>query len=79
MTSNEQGLVNSHSEQIVKFSRSFQKTKESLEKQGYQLIESKIRFILYWKDNNENRDEKEIKIVLPELYFEKRQQEVSYE
>lgn len=79
LSSNEQGLVNSRSEQIVKFSKSFQKTKESLEKQGYQLIESKIRFIVYWENHDENRDEKEIKIVLPELYFEKDNRGKSYE
>jgi ATP-dependent DNA helicase RecQ len=69
---NEYGLVNSHSEQIVKFSKTFQAVKESLKIQGYQLIESKIRFILLWENNNENTDEEnEIKIVLPELCFRK--------
>jgi ATP-dependent DNA helicase RecQ len=69
---NEKGLVNSYSEQIVKFSKTFQVVRESIENQGYQLIESKIRFILLWENNNEDTDEeKEIKIVLPELYFEK--------
>ena len=69
---NEIGLVNSYSEQIVKFSKSFQDVRESLENQGYQLIESKIRFILIWEYNDEESGEnKEIKIVLPELYFGK--------
>ncbi len=69
---NEKGLVNSYSNQIVKFSKTFQVVRESLENQGFQLVESKIRFILLWEDNNENADEeKEIKILLPELYFEK--------
>ncbi|MEA3480162.1 MAG: hypothetical protein U9R60_18405 [Bacteroidota bacterium] len=72
---NEKGLVNSYSEQIVKFSKTFQVVRESLENQGYQLIESKIRFILLWENSDENADEeKEIKIVLPELYFEKEAQ-----
>jgi ATP-dependent DNA helicase RecQ len=69
---NEKGLTNLNGEQIVKFSKTFQLVRESLENQGYQLAESKIRFILFWESNNENTDdEKEIKIVLPELYFEK--------
>lgn len=68
----EKGLVNSYGELIVKFSKTFQVVKESLENQGYQLIESKIRFILFWEYSNENsNEEKEIKILLPELYFEK--------
>ncbi len=69
---NEKGLINSNSEQVVKFSKTFQIVRESLENKGYQLIESKIRFILFWEENNEiDNDEKEIKIILPELYFEK--------
>lgn len=72
---NETGLINSESEQIVKFSKTFQIVRESLKNQGYILIESKIRFILLWENSNENTDEeKEIKIVLPELFFEKEAQ-----
>jgi len=68
----EKGLMNLNGEQIVKFSKTFQTIRESIEKQGYQLSESRIRFILLWKNHNEKvEDEKEIKIVLPELYFEK--------
>lgn len=69
---NEQGLVNSSNDQIVKFSKSFQGVRETFEKQGYQLTQSRIRFILFWESINEDTGEqKEIKIVLPELYFEK--------
>jgi len=69
---NEKGLTNLNDEQIVKFSKIFQSVRESLEEQGYQLVESRIRFILLWLYKNENNsEEKEIKIVLPELYFER--------
>jgi ATP-dependent DNA helicase RecQ len=69
---NEEGLVNSNREQIVKFSKTFLGVKESLEKKGYRLIDAKVRFLVFWKNKNENSDvEKEVKIVLPELYFEK--------
>lgn len=72
---NEIGLVNSNGEQIVKLSKSFQEVRGSLENKGYKLIESKIRFILLWKNSNGNNDkEKEIKIVLPELCFGKEAQ-----
>jgi ATP-dependent DNA helicase RecQ len=64
---NEEGLTNSNKEMIVKFSKNFLLRKISLEQAGYKLTESKINFILYWKGKEEN--EKEIKIVLPELYF----------
>jgi len=69
---NDLGLTNSNKEQILKFSKSFQLVRESLESQGYHLIESRVRFILLWLYKNENsNEEKEIKIVLPEIYFER--------
>jgi len=67
---NRKGLVNLNDDLIVKFSKTFQAVKESLEDQGYRLVSSKIRFVLFWTYNNGNNDE-EIKIVLPELYFKK--------
>ena len=72
LSANENGLVNSYNEQIVKFSKTFQTARESIEKKGFKLTQSKIRFILLWKNINEEAvEQKEIKIVLPELYFEK--------
>ncbi len=69
---NEKGLTNSKSEQIVMFSKSFQSRRVSLESQGYKLTESKVRFIVYWKNSDETANkEEEVKIVLPELYFVK--------
>jgi ATP-dependent DNA helicase RecQ len=69
---NEKGLTNLNGEQIVKFSKSFQLVKESLVDKGYLISESKVRFVLFWKSNNENtNDDKELKIVLPELVFER--------
>jgi ATP-dependent DNA helicase RecQ len=69
---NEKSLVNSDGEEIVKFSKSFQEVVGSLETQGYILSEAKIRFILMWDYKDESdENEKEIKIILPELIFEK--------
>jgi len=71
---NEKGLTNLNGEQIVKFSKSFQLVRESLVDKGYLLSESKVRFILLWENNTENnKDGKELKIVLSELYFERKQ------
>ncbi len=70
---NENGLINTEGKQIVKFSKTFQSKRKSLERQGYQLIKSKVRFILFWKYKDvKTDDEKEVKIVLPELSFEKK-------
>jgi len=67
----DKGLTNANNEIIVKFSKSFQSYIDSLQKQGYKLIESKVRFILYWRSNSKDTsEENEILIVLPELYFE---------
>ena len=71
---NDMGLINANGLQVVKFSKAFQKTKSSLQKQGYTLVEAKINFILYWKPKEEGGQSiTEIKIVLPELCFEKSQ------
>ncbi len=68
----DEGLTNLKHELIVKFSKRFQKTKKSLEKKGFQLTTAKINFILYWKNKDEKTiDEPEVKIILPELCFEK--------
>ena len=69
---NSEGLTNSEDEQIIKFSKRFKKIQKSLEEKGFQLTTAKINFILYWKSKDEkNIDEPEVKIVLPELCFEK--------
>jgi ATP-dependent DNA helicase RecQ len=69
---NNEGLANSKNEQIIKFSKAFQSIKAELENQDYKIDSSKINFILYWKNNDENEaDKKEIKIVLPEVCFKK--------
>lgn len=68
---NDVGLVNSAGEQIVKFSKSFQEIRKSLENQGFQLVESQVRFILFWQNKHSDQPEEELKIVLPDLYFEK--------
>lgn len=66
------GLLNAEHEQVLKFSKVFLTKKESLEKQGYQLVEAKIRFIMFWHPREEKEEvSKELKIILPELYFEK--------
>ncbi len=69
---NNEGLTNLNHKIIVKFSKRFQETKKTLEEKGFQLTTAKINFILYWKSKDEkNIDEPEVKIVLPELCFEK--------
>ncbi len=64
----EDGLSNKGNVKILKFSKAFKaKTLTSLNKQGYFLTGAKINYILYWQKD----DTKEIKIVLPQLVFER--------
>lgn len=55
---------------ILKFSKYFQKRLQTLEEKNYTLKTAKINLILYWpKKESAPQD---IKIILPELYFEKK-------
>jgi ATP-dependent DNA helicase RecQ len=53
---------------ILKFSQQFNKQIENLKEKNYKLKSAKVNFILHWKKED---TEKETKIVLPELYFER--------
>lgn len=51
---------------VVKFSNDFLKSIEKLFSKGYTLHSAKVNFIVYWF---KSKDNKEIKIILPELIF----------
>lgn len=65
----DEGLLNLRNELIIKFSIQFKEKKEGLEKDGFSLIKAKVNFVLFWKPEEE--EEQEIRIILPELLFEK--------
>ncbi len=54
---------------VLKFSRKFKKQIESLKERHYKLKSAKVDFIVYWKKEDTKQ---EIKIILPELYFERK-------
>ena len=62
------GCTNSNGDLVLKFSRKFQETIAHLLEQGYHLNNVKINFIIFWKDPEK---EKEFKVILPELNFER--------
>ena len=64
----EEGCANSNNELILKFSRKFLETLNIKKSKGYILKSAKVNYILYWLKEG---SEREIKIILPELYFEK--------
>ena len=59
---------NSKGQKVVKFSKQMIAKIEDMIKRNYVPKTANIRFIVYWKRENLDR---EIRIVLPELYFEK--------
>ncbi len=60
--------TNFKGQSLLKFSKQFLNTIETHKQKGYQLKEVKVNFILYWKKEGA---EQEIKIILPEVYFER--------
>ncbi|MCP9751308.1 RecQ family ATP-dependent DNA helicase [Ferruginibacter sp. HRS2-29] len=53
---------------VLKFSKRFLGVIETQKQKGFHLKKALVNFIIYWKKEN---TEEEIKVILPELYFEK--------
>lgn len=64
----DEGLSDNTGDIVLKFSKKFNEIISQLKDQGYHLQKARINFIVYWKDSDK---EKESKIILPELDFEK--------
>nr|MCU0389169.1 hypothetical protein [Chitinophagaceae bacterium] len=65
----EEGCKNNEGKLVLKFSKSFLGKVKGLNEMGFQMKEAIVYFIVYWKDEEKNL---EMKIVLPELKFEKK-------
>jgi len=59
---------NDRGELVLKFSKRFLDRIAKLKKKGFELKVAKVNFIVYWTDEDKKI---EVKIVLPELHFEK--------
>jgi len=64
----EEGCANAKGELMLKFSRKFLQALEAQAKSGYKPSKAQVYFIVFWLKEGA---EKEVKIVLPEIYFEK--------
>ena len=73
LTLNNDECLNSKGQSVLKFSKHFITQLEFLKTNDYNLKSAKVNFIVYWLKEGE---EKEIKIILPELYFEKQHDEI---
>jgi len=52
----------------LKFSKQFVGKIENMKARNYVLKSAKVNFIVFWK---KEETEQEVKIILPELYFER--------
>lgn len=68
LTVNGSECLNSKGQTVLKFSQQFSRQIENMKNKNYILKSAKVNFIVYWQ--KEGTDQ-EIKIVLPELYFQK--------
>jgi ATP-dependent DNA helicase RecQ len=68
LTLNGNECLNTKGQSVLKFSMQFVNQIESLRQKNYELKGARVNFIVYWKKEGE---EKEVKIILPELFFEK--------
>jgi ATP-dependent DNA helicase RecQ len=59
--------LNSSGQSVLKFSKRLIKKIDEMKLRHYELKSVKVNFILYWLKEGEFE---EIKIILPELYFE---------
>ncbi|MFC1224763.1 RecQ family ATP-dependent DNA helicase [Pedobacter sp. BG31] len=64
----DEGLKNGNGELIVKYSQKFKTILQERFDQGFKIAAAKINFIVYWKDEEK---QKESKIVLPSLLLKK--------
>ena len=70
LTINGDECLNSKKQSVLKFSKQFINHIESLKQSNYQLKSAKINFIIYWLKEDAVE---EVKIILPELYFQKQE------
>jgi ATP-dependent DNA helicase RecQ len=66
---NGDGCLNINGQSVLKFSKRFTEQILSLKEKGYELKRAKVNFIVYWLNEEVKQ---EVKIVLPELCFERR-------
>jgi ATP-dependent DNA helicase RecQ len=60
--------LNKNGQSVLKFSKGYLAEIEIMKQKKYELRSAKVNYVLYWLKEG---TEKEIKIILPELYFQK--------
>lgn len=72
LTLNGDECLNLNGQSVLKFSLLYKNQIELMKQRNYELKSAKVNFIVYWLKEGA---EQEVKIILPELYFEKQQNE----
>lgn len=72
LTINGDECLDTKGKSVLKFSKQFVGQIESMKTKNYELKSAKVNFIVYWKKED---TEQEVKIILPELYFERKNNE----
>lgn len=70
LTISDDGCLSLKNQLVLKFSKKFLNQIESMQQRNYDLKHVKVNFIVFWVKEG---TEQEVKIILPELYFEKQQ------
>jgi len=65
---NEYECLNSKGQSVLKFSQQFVRQIETMKERNYELKSAKVNYVVYWLKEGA---EQEVKIILPELYFER--------
>lgn len=73
ITVSDEGCKNVKGELVLKFSKKFLERITEIRKNGFELKRAKVNFIVHWTDPDKNI---EVKIILPELHFEKKINEI---
>lgn len=61
--------LNRRRQPVLQFSRNFISQLEEMKEKGFELKRAKVNFIVYWMNEKSGKEEQ---IILPELYFERR-------
>jgi ATP-dependent DNA helicase RecQ len=72
LTLNGDECLNSKGQSVLKFSKQFVRQIENMKEKNYEMKSAKVNFIVYWLKEGA---EQEVKIILPELYFERKNNE----
>lgn len=68
MTMLNDGLANSRGNQVLKFSKKFSERLQIWRGNGFEVVEAKVNFVVYWRNGDQDT---EVKVILPELVLQR--------